>query len=140
MASVTRMWNDLLRPLGDAAAKHYDTSGKVINSLQKGIDARFFNADGSINKELVQATGGKVKRFKPGRKAEFDYRPDQEGGFKKGDILEGQESAKIDNWMRAKSLFYNQEGKLQQSRIAGAAVGFGGGAIAGLNLVGDMVF
>lgn len=136
MASVTRMWTDLLKPLGDVFSKSYDTSGNIINSLKKGIDARLIRPDGSLNKGLIEAVGGKVRPgFKNGRKAEFNY-----GGYKKGDPINNPETAQIDNWMRAKSLFYNQDGRLQQSRVAGAAVGFGGGAIAGLNLVGDMVF
>lgn len=43
------------------------------------------------------------------------------------------------DWQLAKSLFYNRQGELQFGRAAGAAVGFGGGAIATLNLGYDMV-
>lgn len=138
MASVTRMWDDLLKPLGDVFAQSYDTSGKVINSLKKGIDSRFFNADGSINQALLKASGGVYRAPVTGRTAKRDLRGTQ---YKKGDALPDKPARMhINNFTRAKSLFYNREGRLQQSRVAGAAVGFGGGAIAGLNLVGDMMF
>lgn len=136
MASVTRMWDDLLKPLSDVFSKSYDTSGKVINSLKKGIDSRLINPDGTVNVALFRAVGGKEKVF-TGRKAEFDM-PSK--GIKKGDPLPDKTRYPVNNLMRAKSLFYNREGRLQQSRVAGAAVGFGGGAIAGLNLAGDMMF
>ena len=140
MASVTRMWDDLLRPLGDVFAQSYDTSGKVINSLKKGIDSRFFNADGSINQALLKATGGVYRAPVTGRTAKHDL--SRKGAkYKKGDALPDKPARMhINNFTRAKSLFYNKEGRLQHSRVAGAAIGFGGGAIAGLNLAGDIMF
>ena len=44
------------------------------------------------------------------------------------------------DWQRLKSFGYNLDGTLNYGRTAGMAVGFGGGAIAGLNLAGDIVF
>lgn len=144
MANVTSFMDDLLKPFASGFAKatnKVDSNKPVslIDALRQAAESRMFLENGQINSKLVEAAGGKVKRFKHGRKAEFNYKSGQEGGFNKGDVLKGPESAKIDDWMRAKSLFYDREGDLKYGRVAGAAVGFGGGAIATLNLGYDMI-
>lgn len=131
MASPTRFMEDFVLPFAKGFDKTMLDSNNPINAIKAGLAQRFFSQPGRANSDLIKAVGGKMT--KGGRKLEFNYK-----GKKKGDLTD--DAVHLSNWQLAKSAFYNKEGRLQQSRVAGAAVGFGGGAIAGLNLAGDMIF
>lgn len=146
MANVTSFMDDLLKPLASGFAKatnKVDSNKPVgfVDALRQAADSRIglTNTKHSYptNNKLFEAVGGQYNT----RTLQYDkpkWTINGRTGFKKGDeITVG--TRPISDWQRAKSLFYDREGDLKYGRVAGAAVGFGGGAIATLNLGYDMI-
>lgn len=112
---------------------HSNEPVSVIDALRQAIDSRIgiMRNNGetfSRNPQLFKAIGGKEKRL---------------GSDTKALSVPGQYIERFEegpsNWQRFKSLGYNLDGTMNYGRTAGMAAGFGGGAIAGLNLAADIV-
>ena len=146
MANVTSFVEDLLKPFASGFAKatnKVDSNKPVsfVDALRQAAASRVGLTDTKhsypTNNKLFEAIGGQyntrtLQHDKP------NWTINGRKGFKKGDeITVG--TRPLSDWQLAKSLLYSREGNLQYSRAIGAAVGFGGGAIAGLNLAYDAV-
>lgn len=112
---------------------HSNEPVSVVDAFKQAIDSRMgiWRNNGetfSRNPKMFKAVGGKEKNLGTDTKALSVP----------GQYVERFEEGPS-NWQRLKSLGYNLDGTVNYGRTAGMAVGFGGGAIAGLNLAADIV-
>lgn len=109
----------------------------IVDALRQAIDSRA-NVGQKLadDSRLFDAVGGK-KRIKTFKYDKPNWEIDGKKGFKAGEKM--VRYSNLTDLQRAKSLMYNLDGTMNYGRTAGMAVGFGGGAIAGLNLAADIV-
>ena len=104
---------------------HSNEPIRVIDAFKQAIDSRMGLTSGVGGK--YYGNGSNKLRQAVGLKG-----TDRGGGL--------QEFDAPSDWQRFKSLAYNPDGTMNYGRAAGMAAGFGGGAIAGLNLGADIIF
>lgn len=120
----TNMLHDFIAPVGGDFVDQYLFQGKsAASALRHGLTSRVQDNEG-----LAKAIGLKRKVAKAEKNNEVPADAfNREKKLVAGDKYETNEYEPLTKGQMFKSMFYNNEGVLQKSRI----VGFGGGAIAG---------
>ena len=123
-SNPTNIFNDFVVPTGYNFVDQYLFQGKsAASALRHGLTSRVQNNEG-----LANAIGLKRKVAKAERNGEIPSDAlDQKKKLYAGDKYETNEYEPLSKGQMFKSTFYNNEGVLQKSRVAG----FGGGIIAG---------
>lgn len=104
----------------------------VVDALRQAIDSRMGITRNYKNQTFRDGENSLQKAVGITNLQNDFNKAAEKGGLSNREI-------KVSDWQRFKSLGYNLDGTMNYGRTAGMAVGFGGGAIAGLNLAADIV-